>query len=369
MVILMGRKSQKHSGLNFFGIWWLYASYYFVFGTLSPNIDSIIASMPGATRPGISLLSALQLTINIISLLFFGTLSDKLTKKISRKSLLLIANGLILAGTICIALSPNFMAFFFFIQLVSLGSGSFLAVGFPIISDSFEQKDRGNFFGLMQFSLLLGAGGGMLLGAVIGGLGLNGWRYAYAMGAILMIASLTLYQIFGFDPRRGSSDPELINLGDQIDYVYKMSLDSIKNVVKSKTILLSFVTVVAINITHTTLGLWGIPFLNSKINPGSSSLVSTLIFVLSQLGGLVGSILGGKLGDSLYRKKKSRGRILLSTMSLILGSLSFIVFYLLIPFDNSTIFSIVLSTCLMMIFGFIGSIFIAMRVGLSLIHI
>jgi MFS family permease len=52
-----------------------------------------------------------------------------------------------------------------------------------------------------------------------------------------------------------------------------------------------------------------------------------------------------------------------TTISLILGSLSFIVFYLLIPFDNSTIFSMVLSTCLMMIFGFIGSIFIAMRVG------
>ncbi|MFX0100624.1 MAG: MFS transporter [Candidatus Hodarchaeota archaeon] len=359
----MEKHPQKRAKLNFLGIWFLYASYYFVFGTLSPNIDSIVASISGATRSGISLLNALQLTINIISLIFFGAFSDKMTEKLSRKKVLIIANLLILSGTISVVFSQNFLMFFIPFQLIALGSGSFMAIAFPIISDSFELKDRGKVFGLMQFSLLFGAGGGMLIGSLIGGIGLTSWRYAYSFGAVLISGSIIIYSIFGYDPKRGSSDPEFVNLAENISYGYKMSFDSIKNILKSKTILLSFISVICLNIAHTTLGVWGIPFLNSKINPESNSLFATLLVVLSGFGGLFGSIIGGRVGDSLYKKKKSRGRILLSTFVVIIGELAYITFYLIIPYDKSSTVSGILSFTMMMIFGLIGSFFVFMRTG------
>ena len=83
---------------------------------------------------------------------------------------------------------------------------------------------------------------------------------------------------------------------------------------------------------------------------------------MAGIGAIPGSILGGKLGDSMYKAGKFKGRVIISMGGLILGSLCFIGFYL-IPFHAATPLQFVTSFIFFVSIGFFAFFFTTLPAG------
>jgi len=357
----MEKYTQKQLNGNFFSIFLLYTAYYVCMGTLAPNINNIVPNLEGATESLIAMIVAIQLIINILSILFFGYYSDRLSEKYSRKTILIGSNFIVFAGFFALALSPNFLIFAISYLIAAAGTGAFLPIGFAIIGDSFPPEERGNRFGTMQFGLILGAGGGLIFGGLIGGMaGPLGWRLAYIFAAIIFLFTIILYKRSGINIVKGRADPELSDFEGEITYDYKISFSNLKQILQKKSVVALLISVMFINVMATTLGVWGVYYLETKV---PNTFTASILYMIAGMGGLPGTIIGGNIGDSLSKKGKKNGRVIIGLLGAIIGVLLGLVFYLLLPFNSNTIGAFFISFIIFSIIGFLYSLFLSFRVG------
>lgn len=328
---------------------------FFLAGILPVNIDNLLLYLPGTSNFGIGLVVALSLLVGSMSIIVFGYLGGKFSKSFSRKKLFIITNCIWVGAYGLVSLSLNYNFYLFFIICTAIGTGAFLPIGFSIISDFFSPGQRGKMYGLMQFGLILGSGGGIILGGLLGSYaGPHGWRFAYGLGFILGFLALLNYIFSGSDPESGKAEPEFEGLEDTIDYDYKISLTKLGQIIKKRTVLGILLFTLCAGIANSTLGTWAIFYLTNKIVSEDSSLIATTIYLLSGMGALPGTIIGGRLGDAYVRKGKMRGRIYISLFGLLIGVPLFIGFYL-IPFFTATTIEIILSWVFFILIGFTAS--------------
>jgi predicted MFS family arabinose efflux permease len=348
---------------NFQSIWRLYFANFFLVGLLPVNIDNLLKYLPGTTLIGIGLNTALGLFVGTVSIVLYGSFGDKLSKKTSRKNILLINCCLwVLAGGL-VAVVPHFIFIYILFFMISFGAGVFLPIGFSMIGDLYPPKERGNKYGVMQVAGILGLGAGMIVGLIIGNsFGALGWRLAYSFVTIIGVFALIGYFLWGFDPKRGGAEPEFIDYKGQIDYDYKLSWNNTKELFKKKSLAAIYVQVICSGIANSTLATWGIFVLTNKIGVENAKFYATLLSLVVGAGALPGSLIGGKLGDSLYKSGKPRGRIIVAFLGLTIGTLCLIVFYLL-PFGTNSPEELVLTIIIMLIIGFIGFCMASFNVG------
>ncbi|MFX0004902.1 MAG: MFS transporter, partial [Candidatus Hermodarchaeota archaeon] len=74
-----------------------------------------------------------------------------------------------------------------------------------------------------------------------------------------------------------------------------------------------------------TLANWGIYFLTLKFG---SSTFATIIYLIVGTAALPGAVMGGKISDYFFQNKKINKRFLISMMSIAIGSISLLGFYL-----------------------------------------
>jgi len=94
----------------------------------------------------------------------------------------------------------------------------------------------------------------------------------------------------------------------------------------------------------------------------NGELAATTIYLLAGTGALLGTIIGGRLGDSYFSKGKFRGRVIISLTGVILGVLFISIFYLT-PFFIANPFQIIFSWIFFIMFGFLGYMFSTFSVG------
>ncbi|MFX0058927.1 MAG: MFS transporter [Candidatus Hodarchaeota archaeon] len=353
----MEEVNEKNKKKTFSSLFRLYFMIYFCFGILPVNLENLLALLPGTTKIGIGIAIAISLFAGMCGMITFGYLGDKITAKISRKKLFIITNlsWILSYGLIAFSLNYNFYLVFFI--TASFGTGAFLPIGFSIISDLFPPQNRGNKYGAMQFSLALGSGMGIILGGLIGTyLSFYGWRIAYGIGAIFGFLVLLTYIFKAIDPERGSAEPEFENFKGDFSYNYKLTLKSVFQLFKIKSVMALLVYILFYGVAGSTLGNWGIFYLTSKINDPNAGLYGTTLYLLAGLGILFGTIIGGKLGDLYYNQGKVKGRMIISITGLIIGVTLIIVFYLL-PFFIDNTLQIVLSWVFFITIGLVGYTF------------
>jgi MFS family permease len=359
----MDRDYEIKKKKTFRSLYNLYFMLYFCIGILPVNIDNLLEYLPGTTESGIGIVVACNLIIGTISIVLFGYYGDRLSEKFSRKKVFLITNLIwIIAYGLC-ALAINYLFYFAFYILAAIGIGAFLPIGFSMISDLFQPKERGNKYGMMQFGLLLGSGIGIILGGLLGSYaGPGGWRYAYGLGFLLGILTVINYWLSGIEPTRASSEPEFMNIKVPIKYDYKLTFNNLGKLIKRKSVVGILMVVLFTAIASSTLGTWAIFYLSTKIPGSNAELTATTIYLLAGLGSLPGAIIGGKIGDRNFHSEKIYGRILISFIGHILGALSLIGFYL-IPFFIETTIQVIFSWILFLIIGFCGYMFASFQVG------
>ncbi|NVM55223.1 MAG: MFS transporter, partial [Candidatus Helarchaeota archaeon] len=163
----MDDEYERKRRLSFLYLFLIYAALFICRGILPANLDLIRISLD-TTRPAIAWLMAIDLLVLIISILFFGYFGEKLSEKYSIKKIFIITQ---LSWVACFGLfvfAQNFLQFSILHVLSAVFRGAYLPIAFAMVGDFYPPKERGSKFGMINVGLIIGAGGGLLFGALLG---------------------------------------------------------------------------------------------------------------------------------------------------------------------------------------------------------
>jgi len=241
------------------------------------------------------------LTIVVSALLFpiWGYLFDKF----SRRFLITIA-GLIWGFTTWLnALAQNFIQLMITRSLTGVDDASTVGI-YSLISDYFRPEKRGKVIGLLNSSSALGAILGTLLGLSIGIQ--MGWRYTfYITGSVGIIVALAVYFIVK-DVPRGSSDPGLEDV--LREDIFRFNIETAKKLLKKKSMILLCLQGFFGVFPWQVLTFWMIKYLIDERNFTTDQAMTVMVLLLVFLS--IGYILGGVIGDFVFRKT-IRGRAII----------------------------------------------------------
>ena len=304
----------EKKGKAFFLIFGLYLMVYFYLGVLPANIDSFLQNLPGATQLGVGLAITFSLLTGTISMLIFGYFGGMIAQRITRKKLFIITNLVWISANAIISISSNYAFFLFFFLIAAIGNGAFLPIGFAIIGDLYKAEERGNKFGFMQLGLLLGNGLGVVMG------GITGWRIGFLTASVLGLLVLIGYGRYGINVAIKSYDSNEIQV-----YNYKITFRDLIQLFKIKTVIGILLFVVCSGIATSTLANWSVFYLNLKLNNKGMAII---LYLIAGLGALPGAVMGGSLGDIYFQLGRVKGRVIVSMVGVICGSVLLLSFYL-----------------------------------------
>jgi predicted MFS family arabinose efflux permease len=261
---------------------------------------------------------------------------------LSSKALFLLTNLIWIVGFGLISISFNYPFFLGMLMISAIGTGGFIPLGFSKIGEMFTAQELGSRFGLMQFGLILGNGMGIIIGSILH------WRFAFNLGFYISMVFIIIYFIIALD-----STYNTLNRGDHLNpnnYNYKLSRYDLVSLFKMRSVISILFYVFTGGLVISVLGNWGIYILSSNLE---NSDLATLIYLIIGIAALPGAIIGGKINDHLFRRKKHRLRFLVAMMGILGGSMSLLIFYVF-PFPLLV---------LTLPFGFIGYFFTSFTTG------
>jgi MFS family permease len=214
---------------------------------------------------------------------------------------------------------------------------------YSLIGDYFGPKVRGKIYGLLQLAQPLGYLMGMILALMVapllGGLvfHLEGWRTIFLItGSLGIIMAVIIY--FGIkDVPRGQSEPEFDGM-DEIGQV-RFSWPALKDALKKRTMWFIFLQGFAGVFPWNVITFFFFGYLMLERGYDNNSVLLTMGPVVIILA--AGYFVGGALGDWLF-KRTLKGRILISSVGVILGAL-FLFLALRTPVADKTTFFVWMS--------------------------
>ncbi|MHA1278353.1 MAG: MFS transporter [Candidatus Helarchaeota archaeon] len=342
----------------------IYSSLFVCRNILPANIQVLVDTF-ATTRSLIAIVIAIESTVLTISILFFGYFGEKFSQKYSLKRIFTIT---MFGWVICfcaMALSVNFLMYSVFDITSALFRGAYLPLAFSMVSDFFPAEERGEKYGWINFGLILGAGGGLLLGNLLGSISGFGWRLAYGIGAALAFLAVLDYARHGITPTRGKHEEEFHDLEETVEYDYKLTFNHLKQLFKSKTVGILIISVLITGIATSTLGVWALDYLEQSqlsILGANARFFSLIFYIIIGMGALPGNVWGGRLGDKYYHANRPKARISISLFGSIVG-IACISIFLLIPLSGPTTGAIVLLSIFILGSGFIGYLLVSFPVG------
>jgi len=359
----MSRTHELNREKTFKSLWFLIFMISFCLGIMPVNIDNLLLNLPGTTKLGIGIYSVSYLLVVSVNLMAFGFYEDKITERKLRKKLFVITNLIWVIAYGLIPISPNFHFYLLFIIIGAIGVGAFIPIGYSIISDFYSPKERGKKYGSIHAGLILGTGVGIIVGGLLGNYtGPNGWRFAYAIGLIFGLLAVINFILKAIDPKRGQGESELREFEENFIYDYRIDIERLGLLLSKKSVISILIYTLFSGIAVSTISSWGIFYLTLRFNGIYEELSATVLYLLTGVGILPGTILGGKIGDSLYRSGEIRGRIYLSVLGSISGIICLMIFYLL-PISATNQLEITSSWIFFLIIGFLGYFLVSLSTG------
>ncbi len=212
---------------------------------------------------------------------------------------------------------------------------------FTLIADYFGPNLRGKVYGLLQLAQPLGFLAGLILGQVVAPM-IGGWRSVfYITGSLGLVVAILIY--FGVkEMPRGKAEPEFENMTEM--QTFKFSWKEAREIFKKRTMWFVFLQGFAGVFPWNVITFFFFGYLETERGYDSNGIIATMAPVILILA--VGYFVGGFLGDLLFKRTK-KGRILVSSVGVILGAL-FIYLAMNTPNDNPNQFFIFM--CLTAIF-------------------
>jgi predicted MFS family arabinose efflux permease len=260
---------------------------------MTPTLAAIEAEF-GVGDSSIGLMMLLFTIIGAAVSLFWGYFSDKASRK------LLFSVAVLIGALPCAltSLAPNYAVFYVLRILSGIGLGAAFPLVFAIIGDTFDEKGRPLATGVISVAIAVGN----ILGTLIGGyLGAGGnWRLPFVVASAPNLLFILLFIFFCPEAKKAASEEatrELVEAG--LVYPKTIRLSDYLGLFKNKTNLLLLLQGIAGTIP------WGSFFFINKYlneNKGLSIANATNVFLFFGLGMIVGTILGGQIGGTIFKR-------------------------------------------------------------------
>lgn len=274
---------------------------------MSPVIGMIEKEFK-VTDSHIGLVGGVFSIVGALVSLVWGYLSDRYNRKA-----LLVAS--ILVGEIpCLlsAISGTFGQLFFWRVLTGIGIGASFPISYSLVGDMFGHKERGKVVSILGLASTVGGIVGMLVAGYSAGI--FGWRIPFILVSAPNLIIIPLIINYLEEPKRGSHEEGFVESG--AEYVANVKLSDYAQLVRVKTNLLLFLQGIAGTVPWGAIPYFMIEFFRREKSMDLNQ--ATTMFLLFALGSIAGNIIGGFVGEKVYRKSK-RLVPLLSAITTILG--------------------------------------------------
>jgi MFS family permease len=216
---------------------------------------------------------------------------------------------------------------------------------YSLVADYFSPRVRGKVYGLMQFSQPIGYLIGMILALMIAPM-IGGWRSVfYITGSLGIVMALVIFFKVKEMPR-GKAEPEFEGI-QEITQI-RFSWQAAKEIFKTKTMWFVFLQGFAGVFPWNVITFFFFGYLQSERGYDENAVLMTMAPIVIILA--LGYVVGGTLGDWLF-KRTTKGRIIISSVGVIMGAL-FLLLALLTPVeDRGTFFILMCLTAIFMPFS------------------
>jgi MFS family permease len=315
----------------FFFFMLLHQSDKLLIGPLTPDIIAefkISMTQMGAVNTGALIVGALLYPL-------WGYLYDRY----ARAKLLALASLIWGATTWLSAIARTYPAFLITRSSTGVDDSAYPGL-FSLVADYFGPNLRGKVYGVLQLTQPIGYLIGMVLALMLAPA--IGWRSIfYITGSLGLVLAVVIY--FGVkEMPRGQAEPELegMEIGQ-----YKFSWDQAKNVFKKKTMWFVFLQGFAGVFPWNVITYWFFTYLELERGYDANSILFTMGPVIIILAG--GYFLGGALGDWAF-KRNVRGRIIVSSVGVLLGAIFLFMAIKTPVYDKTQFFILMALTALFM---------------------
>jgi predicted MFS family arabinose efflux permease len=186
---------------------------------------------------------------------------------------------------------------------VGIGEASFGSVSPPLLSDYVSEERRGRFLSYLFLAIPVGSALGYLLGGVLGQH--FGWRSAFLMvGLPGLLLTIPIWLLA--DPRRVDTT--------SVHYVrpdYRLLL-------RNRSFVINTLALAAMTFALGGLAQW-IPSFLVRTHSLNVAKANTLFGAITVVSGIIGTAIGGRLGDRL-QKRSASGYLLVSGVGFLVGA-------------------------------------------------
>lgn len=210
-------------------------------------------------------------------------------------------------ATVASGLSAGYRQLLTARSFIGIGEAGFGGVAPTLISDLFPKERRGRMLSFFYVAIPVGSALGFLLGGWVGER--FGWRHAfYLAGAPGIVLGLLAFRMA--EPPRGAGD-------GVVQAEHRFELAALKSLVGNRSFLLTTLGMSAMTFALGGMASW-MPsfFVRAKGLPLENA--NTVFGGITVLGGLVGTFLGGWLGDWLLKRTR-KAYLLVSGAGMLLG--------------------------------------------------
>ncbi|MEM7159595.1 MAG: MFS transporter [Myxococcota bacterium] len=236
---------------------------------------------------------------------WLGQLGDR----VSRKKITAISVVLWSLATMGSGMAEDYATLFTMRALVGVGEAGYAAVAPAVISDLFRPQERGRKLAYFYLATPMGSALGFLVGGAMADA--HGWRMAFYVAGVpgLIMAAIVLLLP---EPQRGALDEEPLPTTD----VPLMS--TVRRLFRSPAWRINTVGMTLMTFTVGGLGAW-MPTYLARAHDLSTGEAGTGFGAVTVLGGLIGTLVGGWLGDRA-QAKGAGGYFRVSGYGLLLGA-------------------------------------------------
>ncbi len=214
---------------------------------------------------------------------------------------------------------------------------------FTLIADYFGPTLRGKVYGVLQLAQPIGFLIGMILALIVAPM-IGGWRSIYYITGSLGIVIAALIFFGVREMPRGQAEPEFEGVEATKLEHFHFSWKEVAQIFRKKTMWFIYAQGFAGNFPWNVIVYFFFGYLMTERGYDNNSILLTMAPVILILAS--GYFIGGTLGDALF-KRTNKGRIIVSTIGVLLGAL-FLYLAMTTPVENRTQFFIFM--CLTAVF-------------------
>jgi MFS family permease len=192
-------------------------------------------------------------------------------------------------------------------SFIGIGEAGFGGVGPTLISDLFPREKRGRMLSFFYVAIPVGSALGFLLGGAIGAH--FGWRPAFFVaGAPGIVLGLLAFRMV--EPPRGAGD-------GVVHAEHRFEAAALKGLLSNQSYVYTTLGLAAMTFALGGMAFW-MPTFFSRVRGMSLASANTTFGAMTVVAGLVGTFVGGALGDRLQRRLPG-AYLLVSGWGMLLG--------------------------------------------------